>query len=102
MHAHTYRPQKYPDHTDGNIPGNVPIMYPAPRKMGGNGGEMGGKGGGGCGGDGVKQGEGGANDKNCGARVEGIGKNGTTFSIARKLVHSLLVQPVPGVRALSE
>ena len=44
----TSRPQKYPDEVGGNIPSNVPEMYPVPGKMGENGGkwgEMGGKGG---------------------------------------------------------
>ena len=42
------RSQKYPDEVGGNIPNNVAVMYPVPRKMGGNGGkwgEMGGNGG---------------------------------------------------------
>ena len=33
------RPQKYPDKVGGNIPSNVPEMYPIPGKMGGNGGK---------------------------------------------------------------
>ena len=35
------RPQKYPDEVGGSIPSNVPVMYPVPGKMGGNGGKWG-------------------------------------------------------------
>ena len=56
------RPQKYPDEVGGNIPSNVPVMYPAPGKMVENGGKWGG--------NGVLWGEVGANNKNCGARVD--------------------------------
>ena len=38
----------------------------------------------------MKWGDSGANNKNCGARVEGIGENSTTFSTSWKLVYSLL------------
>ena len=38
------RPQKYPDEVGGNIPSNVPEMYPVPGKMGENGGKWGGYG----------------------------------------------------------
>ena len=38
------RPQKYPDEVGGNIPSNVPVMYPIPGKMGENGGNSGGNG----------------------------------------------------------
>ena len=41
------RPEKFPDRVDGNVPGNIPIIYPATGKMGGNGGKLWGKGGGG-------------------------------------------------------
>ena len=38
---------------------------------------------------------GGANNKNCGARVDRFEKNATTFSTALRLVCSLLMQLVP-------
>ena len=64
---------KYPDQVDGNIPSNVPIMYPTPRKKGGNGEKWGG------GGNGVKWGVVWANNKNCGARWSGLEKMGLVF-----------------------
>ena len=62
------RPQKYPDEVGGDIPSNVPVMYPVPAKMGGNGGKWGE-----MGGNGVLWGEVVAKNKNSGARVDWFG-----------------------------